>query len=248
MDEQTRRNWLVTIGTTATALGIARTGLSKPDAFLPPGVYQPSTDHLSHALMSSGKYHAITPGCPTDYVLPSSGSSKLLLFSADEFQLIRRLTELLLGEESNDTHSVSLEVAEWIDLRVASSDGVRDAMARLDPAYRKVAAAYFGPSHEDHSTTGDPRKICREGFEWLSSAAGAKYAKNFLLLEQDQQIALLRSVSDERAHRQSENAGTRLFDFLKSEIIKGFYTSQVGLKELDYKGNAFYARSPGCSK
>jgi hypothetical protein len=55
-------------------------------------------------------------------------------------------------------------------------------------------------------------------------------------------------VSDERADRQSENAGTRLFDFLKFEIIKGFYTSQVGLKELDYKGNAFYARSPGCSK
>jgi hypothetical protein len=248
MDEQTRRSWLVTVGTTATALGIARTDLSKPDAALPPGVYQPSTDHLSHALMSSGKYHAIPPGCPTDYVLPHSGSTKLLFFSADEFRLIQRLTELLLGEESNDAHHVSLEVAEWIDLRVSSSDGVRDATAQLDPSYREVAAAYFGPSHEDHSTPGDPRKICREGFEWLSSAARAKYAEDFLLLEQDQQIALLRSVSDERADRHSENAGTRLFDFLKSETIKGFYTSQVGLKELDYKGNAFYARSPGCSK
>jgi hypothetical protein len=28
--------------------------------------------------------------------------------------------------------------------------------------------------------------------------------------------------------------------------VRGFYTSQVGLKELDSKGNAFYARSLGC--
>jgi hypothetical protein len=29
-------------------------------------------------------------------------------------------------------------------------------------------------------------------------------------------------------------------------LIRGFYTSRLGLKELDYKGNAFYAESPSC--
>jgi len=250
MDDQTRRNWLVAIGTTATALGLARKGSGKPDGApsLPPGVYEPSSDHLSHALMSSGKYHAIPPGCPTDYLRPSSAPAKLLFFSPEEFRLVSRLTELLLGEEPNDAHGVSLEVAEWIDLRVSSSDGVRDALKKLDSSYRKVAAAHFGPSHEDHSATDFPPKVCREGLELLSRAARAEHATDFLSLEPDQQIALLRSVSDERADRQSENAGTRLFAFLKSETIKGFYTSQVGLKELNFKGNAFYARSPGCSK
>src|SRR3954453_20723116 len=108
--------------------------------------------------MSSGKYHTIPPDCPTDYVQP--GNAKLLFFSADEFRLICRLTEILLGEEPKDSESVSREVAEWIDLRVSSANGVRNAMTQLDPSYRALSAAYFGPSHEEHSTTGDPPKIC----------------------------------------------------------------------------------------
>jgi len=34
--------------------------------------------------------------------------------------------------------------------------------------------------------------------------------------------------------------------WLKRRAIEGFYTSQAGLKELDYKGNSFYSVSPGC--
>jgi hypothetical protein len=34
---------------------------------------------------------------------------------------------------------------------------------------------------------------------------------------------------------------------LKPECIRGFYTSRLGMKELDYTGNSFYGQSPGCS-
>jgi hypothetical protein len=30
-------------------------------------------------------------------------------------------------------------------------------------------------------------------------------------------------------------SGTRLFDFLKEETMRAFYTSRMGLKELDYQ-------------
>lgn len=42
--------------------------------------------------------------------------------------------------------------------------------------------------------------------------------------------------------------GTPLFEFLKTKAIEGYYTSRAGLLELDYKGNAFYAVSPGCDR
>ncbi len=248
MNEQTRRNWLVTISQTAVCLGVAGNAVAKPetDNVLPPGVYRPSSDHLSHALMNSARYHSVPPGCPTDYVQPNDGQAKPLFFSAADFQVIRRLAELLLGEESSAVQGVGLEVAQWIDLRVSSSDGVRGAVAHIDASYRTLATAYFGPAHDERIASEDPAKICREGLEWISHASTTQYSKNFLLLDQGQQIAILRSISDERSNRAAENAGTRLFDFLKAETIKGFYTSQVGLKELDFKGNAFYSRSPGC--
>jgi hypothetical protein len=41
-------------------------------------------------------------------------------------------------------------------------------------------------------------------------------------------------------------AGTRVFNFLKEETVRGFYTSRVGLKELNNQGGSFYGESPGC--
>lgn len=79
-----------------------------------------------------------------------------------------------------------------------------------------------------------------------SSAAQSRHADSFLALQTAQQIEMLNSISDGRASPQTEHAGTRFFEYMKREVTRGFYTSPTGLKEIDYKGNAFYARSPGC--
>ncbi len=132
------------------------------------------------------------------------------------------------------------EVAEWVDLRVASAAAVRDAANRIGLLYRVLAVAYLGSAQVTELETANPEKTCREGLEWLSNS------HQFLFLAEEQQITILESISDRRSDEQNENAGTRLFTYLKAEVIRGYYTSQAGLKELDFKGNAFYARSPGC--
>ena len=38
----------------------------------------------------------------------------------------------------------------------------------------------------------------------------------------------------------------RCYLFVRREAVRGYFTSQAGLKELDYKGNAFYGACPGC--
>ena len=250
MSDQTRRDWMVIIGQAAVGLelsGRTQAAVQSADQ-LPPGLYQPSADHLSHALMSGGQFHPIPPECPTDYIRPRSGPFNPLFFSASEFASIRRLAGLLLGEvsRSDDQEGVSQEIAEWIDLRVWSGDGVREAALQMHPPYRDLAVAYYGSARVKQLESSNPENTCREGLAWVSAAAKTKYSKDFLDLEVEQQVALLRAISDERADNQAQNPGTRLFDFLKSETIKGFYTSSTGLKELDFKGNAFYAQSPGC--
>jgi hypothetical protein len=87
----------------------------------------------------------------------------------------------------------------------------------------------------------EPQRICSEGLAWLAEKG------DFISAGTDKQIAILDSISDARTDKQ-ENAGTRFFAFMKSEVIRGFYTSRAGLKELDYKGNGFYAASPGCKQ
>ncbi|MFL6350814.1 MAG: hypothetical protein ACJ74Z_03055, partial [Bryobacteraceae bacterium] len=62
--ELTRRFWLLGIGETALGLGFARAWGADAGQLvsLPPGLYQPTTDHLGHALESAGRFHPIPSG------------------------------------------------------------------------------------------------------------------------------------------------------------------------------------------
>lgn len=251
--EFTRRVWMLRVGGTALGLGIIGR-LRARDAetsSLPPGLYEPMTDHLGHALESADRFHPVPLGSPTDYVQPSAGPFNPLFFSDPEFAVIRRLTELLLGEETaegNDKQNgVVEEVAQWIDLTVFSSAGTRQAALGVGPSALAVMAAYHGPGVIQALQTLDEQKAYRDGLAWLENASKSHGNAQFLGLSPEDQKGILKAISDQRIDRHTENSGTRLYTLLKSEVIRGYYTSRVGLKELNYKGNAFYARSPGCS-
>jgi Gluconate 2-dehydrogenase subunit 3 len=237
-----RRDWVLSIAEAAIAIGVAdRAAVASTPVGLPPGLYEPSTDDLGHALMSAQPFRMIPPGCPTDYIRPSGAPFRPLFFSTQDFAVIRRITELLLGDRE-----IAQEVASWIDLRVASAAAVREAALHLDPLHRTLAVAYYGRAQVSESESADPPAICQAGLDWLKSAARRDYGDGFLTLDEGRQLALLGLISDEHTRDADANPGARMFTFLKREAIHGFYTSQAGLKELDFKGNAFYARSPGC--
>ncbi|MBV9301840.1 MAG: gluconate 2-dehydrogenase subunit 3 family protein [Acidobacteriaceae bacterium] len=243
----TRRDWMLSVGNAGAAFSLVSiaAGEESGDSQLPPGVFGPSTDHLSHAL-TPARFHAIPPGCPTDYVQRGATAFEPQFFSAQEFRVIRRVTELLLGEPLNNDEAIQ-EVAAWIDRFVYNSAGVRDAAQHMDPLHRSLARAYYGADELNELEHSDPQKICREGLTWLASTAQIRHGTaEFVSLSAADQIAMLDAVSDERRDKSSENPGTRLFALLKAQTVRGFYTSQSGLKELGYKGNGFYARSPGC--
>ena len=239
-----RRAALVTIGQAAIGVSIAgrlRGDAGAEPAKLPVGVYLPSNEHLGHALLAAERFHPIPEDCPTDYVRPLRGRFVPAFFSDEEFRTIARITNLLLGTES-------AEAAQWIDLRVASAKETREAARGLDPLCRALAVAYFGPAEVAKLETANAEETCREGLEWLAGAVRARGAEGFTSVTEDQQIEILDSIGDARADRKNENAGSRFLAWMKAEAIRGYYTSQAGLKELNFRGNAFYARSPGCDR
>lgn len=221
-----RRDWMITaiaaVGLPAESLSAETDANPKPP--LPPGLYLPSTDHLTYALMNGGQFQA---GAPQ-------------FFSSSEFAIIRRIAGLILGEEAPG--DASEDAAAWIDLHVSHAAGVRAAALRLDPLHHALAIGYYGAPAIHENESYDPQGICREGLAWLAGKG------NFLSLDTAGQVAILDSISDARPDKHIEDAGTRFFALIKSEIVRGFYTSRAGLKELDFKGNGFYASSPGCKR
>jgi Gluconate 2-dehydrogenase subunit 3 len=259
----TRREWLLSFGSAVVLSGFrgvpaeaAQMGLA-PLTSLPPGLYQPSLDHLTHALSSEGRFVSAPPGSETEYVRPRSGPFVPQAFPPNDFAIVRRLVEIILGEDLQTAAekpdpgppaNLYDEVAEWIDLVVASAPAVRKAARNLPADQRALAVAHFGSDEPVlHLETFEPERIFRDGLTWLGEESQLRFAKNFLEVAASGQAELVQAISDLRSDRSPTHAGTRLFDFLKEEIVRGFYTSRRGLKELDYKGNSFYGESPGCS-
>ena len=72
------------------------------------------------------------------------------------------------------------------------------------------------------------------------------YARRVLLELDEAQVALLEPLAYTKKFRPGEEPGRRFFSRMREYTIMGFYTSEVGLKELDFPGLEFYAESPAC--
>jgi Gluconate 2-dehydrogenase subunit 3 len=239
----TRRQWLLRLGETVALAGVSGIlpetplplfGAEQQSAALPPGLYEPSPDDLVHVL-SSHKVSAPPTGSETDYVQP--GVPYILqFFSAQDFQTVSSVVSTVLGEVDPK------EAAQWVDLWFHSAEGVRNAARNLDPLHRALAVAYFGQASVTEIETADPAGVAREGLAALQQLCREKYHKRFAELTSPQRDDVVRGISTSA----SESTLRKFFDLVRNQAIRGYYTSSQGMKELDYKGNAYYPYCPGC--
>lgn len=86
----------------------------------------------------------------------------------------------------------------------------------------------------------------RTGLSWLNSRSQNNSGKAFLSLTPDQQVTQLESLAYKKKFRPGEERGRKFFGLVREYTVMGFYTSEIGLKELDFPGLKFYADSPAC--
>ncbi|MGA8212047.1 MAG: gluconate 2-dehydrogenase subunit 3 family protein [Candidatus Sulfotelmatobacter sp.] len=86
----------------------------------------------------------------------------------------------------------------------------------------------------------------RAGLHWLNMRSHKTWGKAFVMLNPDQQTALLESLAYRKNFRAGDEPGQKFFDLVREYTVMGFYTSEIGLKELDFPGLRFYAESPAC--
>ena len=244
--EITRRQWLLRLGEAALLAGVSGLVQETPNflfreenqySALPPGLYVPSADDLVHAL-GNHKVFAPPTDSETDYVQPGPAVGPLF-FSQEAFRTVTRLVEILLGKVEQNALS---QTALWVDLWFHSAEGVRQAARQLDPMHRALAVAYLSETAVVYLESADHATVAREGIEALQKLCVQQYHAEFLNLDGAQQAEIIAGIS-----KTAPNSPVRkFFETLRSEAIRGYYTSAEGLKELDYKGNAYYPLCPGC--
>jgi hypothetical protein len=249
-DDLTRRQWILQLGEFVALAGVSGlvpemgTSLAEQAEVttamaLPPGLYSSSQDHLTHALSSGGKNWNPPEGSETEYAPPSSVPYRPQFFSLEDFRIVVRLVEVHLG---NVAPSASLQAAKWFDLWLFSAPAVRAAAQQLDPRHRALASAFYGESAVRELETAHPDAVARVGIRALRDVASRRYGRDLLQLTEAEQFELLRAT----AKAGPETSVHKFFELMRSEAIRGYYTSPEGLEELDYRGNAYYGQCPGC--
>ena len=90
------------------------------------------------------------------------------------------------------------------------------------------------------------QKPMRQGLQWLDDRAQQTHGARFVALPAEQQTIILKAVAYRDAGAKGDLLGTAFFKLIRRYTVMGYYTSRVGLEELDFPGLKFYANSPEC--
>jgi gluconate 2-dehydrogenase gamma chain len=116
--------------------------------------------------------------------------------------------------------------------------------ADTTPGAKEAGVAEF----VDFMVASDPdaQYNFRTGLAWLDAHADEVQGKRFLELTLEQQNSLLEPLGFKDKARPEDEAGRGFFATIREYTVLGFYTSQIGFKELDNPALRFYAESPEC--
>jgi len=150
---------------------------------------------------------------PTGALQIKPATYKLQFFSAEEYALVERLTDLIIpSDETPGAREAG--VAEFVDHMIAHD---------RDQQYKY-----------------------RTGLTWLNAHSERTLGQPFLKLSQEQQISLLEPLAHKAKYRPGEEDGREFFRAIREMTAMGFYSSEIGYKEIDNPALKFYAESPAC--
>jgi len=100
----------------------------------------------------------------------------------------------------------------------------------------------------DFMAASDPeiQQPFRTGLRWLNEHAQENHGSGFANLAAEQQIRILEVLARAQAHGSSETEGQKFFSLVRRYTVMGYYTSRVGMEQLDCPELKFYSKSPEC--
>jgi gluconate 2-dehydrogenase gamma chain len=90
------------------------------------------------------------------------------------------------------------------------------------------------------------QKPMRAGLVWLEERSTKEFERAFLELKEPQQVSILDTLAFKAKHRAGEEVGQVFFGRIRDLTVMGFYSSEVGYKELDNPALHSWGLSPAC--
>ncbi len=90
------------------------------------------------------------------------------------------------------------------------------------------------------------RARMRSGLGWLNAESRGRYAKPFPDLATEQQLTIVEDIAWPRRAKPEHRVGVQFFNAFRDLTATGFFSSQIGVRDLGYQGNMPNLEWKGC--
>jgi gluconate 2-dehydrogenase gamma chain len=152
-------------------------------------------------------------------------------FTADEWQTVRMLVDMIIPRDERSGSATDAGVPEFMDFLMTDTT-------------------------DDERWRESRRTAMRGGLAWIDAACRRRFGKRFAECADTERVALLDDIaytksdaSDGLMHPSDARVrvapGPAFFNSFRDLTASGFWSSQMGIEDLQYKGNTFVAEWTG---
>jgi gluconate 2-dehydrogenase gamma chain len=86
----------------------------------------------------------------------------------------------------------------------------------------------------------------RGGLAWLDNECFERFSKTFVQAAETERSAVLNDIAWPKKAKPDMSQGVAFFNMFRDMTASGFWSSKIGVADLDYRGNEFVAEWKGC--
>src|SRR6267378_1345640 len=145
-----------------------------------------------------------------------AGTYRPKFFSAHQYQTLSSLCDAIIPADEHSAGAVKAGAPEFIDLLTSENKNYQLALGG--------------------------------GMMWLDGLCADRFGSTYLACSpaQKKQVLDLIAYRKNAGKDAALSQGVEFFAFLRRLTSDGFYTSEIGIEDLQYIGNTFLAEFPGC--
>jgi len=92
----------------------------------------------------------------------------------------------------------------------------------------------------------DGQTPMRGGLAWLDNECSERFGKTFVAATPAEQTAVLDDIAWPKKAKAEMSQGVAFFNMFRDMTASGFWSSKIGVADLDYRGNTFVREWAGC--
>lgn len=160
---------------------------------------------------------------------PAAGPYKLQYLTEHEYKTVAGLSDWIIPADEKSGSATQAGVPEFID----------------DWLEFKKTVPQMSQDGERYSYSTLAEEI-RGGLTWLDIECNRQFGNDFVDCSKPQQQQMLDRIAFPKRAARHDTPGVRFFNHLRDLVVGGFFSSKMGVQDLQYMGNTMVAEWKGC--